>query len=449
MPARSSAGVEVEQVLRGSLAEKAGVLPGDRLIALNGHRVRDSIDLMFYGSEPEPVFLVGRGGEQLSLAASLDGPEDALQGEDRGDPGIVLKPFKIRACRNNCLFCFVSQLPKGMRKTLYVRDDDYRMSFLFGSYITLTNLTDADRQRIVAQRLSPLYISVHSADAAVRNRLLGNQKAADVMKELRFLAGHRIRMHTQIVLCPGINDGRDLSRTISDLFRFYPYVLSIAVVPVGLTGHRKKAIPSVEREDAEKALDIIHKFQARFRRKHGECVVYGADELYIKAGREFPPLAEYGDLPQLENGVGLVPLFLHEAKRIRVPQRAQEAEGKKEEKRRFVTFTGASFYPFLSRFVEKVRRSGIDIEAVEVVNSFFGESVTVAGLLTGRDVIRSLSGAVRKGDVLLVPDVVLRTGDEIFLDDVTVRDMEEVLGVRAVVVPSTPEGLVDAVAGPA
>ncbi|MBZ0156091.1 MAG: DUF512 domain-containing protein [Alphaproteobacteria bacterium] len=437
MPAKNNCGVEVEQVHRGSLAEKAGVLPGDRLVALNGHRIRDSIDLMFYGNEPEPEFHVSRDGERLSLAAPPDGPD----GEDQGDTGIVLKPFKIRACRNNCLFCFVSQLPKGMRRTLYVRDDDYRMSFLFGSYITLTNLTDADRQRIVEQRLSPLYISVHSADPAVRNRLLGNQKAADIMKELKFLAGHRIRMHTQIVLCPGVNDGKGLMKTISDLYRFYPYVLSIAVVPVGLTGHRKKAIPALEGEDAAKALDIIHKFQSRFKRKHGECIVYGADELYIKAEREFPPLMEYGEFPQIENGVGMVPFFLHQAKRIRMSQ----TEGSRGKKERFITFTGVSFYPFLSRFVEKIRKNGIDIEVVELENSFFGKSVTVAGLLTGRDVIRSLSGVVKKDDILLVPDIVLRTGDEIFLDDVSLRDMEEVLGVRTVVVPSTPRGLVDAV----
>ncbi|MCC6346829.1 MAG: DUF512 domain-containing protein, partial [Nitrospirales bacterium] len=182
------------------------------------------------------------------------------------------------------------------------------------------------------------------------------------------------------------------------------------------------------------------------------CIVYGADELYIKAGRDFPPLAEYGDFPQLENGVGMVPLFLHQAKKIRMPQQAQEAggtaEGNKGKGKRFITFTGSSFYPFLSRFIEKVRKSGVDIEVVELENSFFGKSVTVAGLLTGRDVIRSLSGMVKKGDVLLVPDIVLRTGDALFLDDVTIRDMEEVLGSKVVVIPSTPRGLMDAVVGP-
>ncbi|NTU42635.1 MAG: DUF512 domain-containing protein, partial [Nitrospirales bacterium] len=386
---KTKTGVEIEEIEPGSLARIVGLLPGDRLTAINGQKLRDSIDLMFHAGEPVMELSVVRGEEKLSIAV----PEDA----EEEDLGIVPGPFRIKTCRNNCLFCFVAQLPKGLRKPLYVKDEDYRMSFLFGSYITMTNLTEADKERIVEQRLSPLYISVHSTNTEVRNILIGNQKAPDILKEIKFLAENRIRMHTQIVLCPGYNDGKNLEKTITELFRFYPYVMSIAVVPLGLTSHRKKELTPVGKEDALKALDTIHRLQARFKRKHGEQIVYAADELYIKAEAPFPALKEYGELSQIENGVGLVPLFLQKARRIKIPAQA-EATGKQ----RFITFTGVSFYPYLLKFISRLRRQGIDIEAVAVENSFFGRSVTVTGLLTGRDVMQTLSGRLQKDDILLV-----------------------------------------------
>jgi putative radical SAM enzyme (TIGR03279 family) len=352
--------------------------------------------------------------------------------------GIVLKPFTIKKCTNRCIFCFVAQLPKGMRKTLYVKDEDYRLSFLYGNYITLTSLTDGERKRIVEQHLSPLYISVHSTDTEIRNRMLGNQKAGDILRDLRFFAEHNIRMHAQIVLCPGYNDGRDLARTINDLYKFYPYIQSIAVVPVGLTTHRKKVLRPVEKSDALSALEIILRFQTRFRRKHGEHIVFAADELYIKAAMEFPSLKDYDELPQIENGVGLVPQFLSQAKRVKI----QVPE--KLKKKKFITLTGISFYPFLARFIERIRKRGFDIEVVPVENVYFGSSVTVTGLLTGRDVMRALSGHVHNDSILLIPDVVMKEGHEIFLDDVSRQEMEEILGVKSVIIESTPSGIVDA-----
>jgi putative radical SAM enzyme (TIGR03279 family) len=301
----------------------------------------------------------------------------------------------------------------------------------------MTNLSTADRRRIVKQRLSPLYISVHSTNTEIRNKLIGNPKAADILKEIKFLSDNKIRMHTQIVLCPGYNDGRDLKKTIADLYRFYPYVMSIAVVPVGLTAHREKAIRPVEKDDAVKAIETIQKLQTRFRRKHGDNIVYAADELYIKAEMQFPPLEHYGELPQIENGVGMVPVFLHQAKRIKVPCASK--------KKMFVTFTGVSFYPYLLGLIDRLIKDGIGIEAISVENAFFGQSVTVTGLLTGRDVIKSLSGIVKKDDVLLIPDVVMREGDEVFLDGVSRQDIEDVLGVKAVLIDSSPDGLVNAI----
>lgn len=433
MQTKNNNGTEIEGIHKGSIAGKAGLLPGDRLLKVNGHAIRDVIDLLFFGNEQDMKFLVRRGDRKIDVKASFDESSPA-------GLGVMLKPFRIKTCGNNCVFCFVSQLPKGLRKTLYLKDEDYRMSFLYGSYVTMTNLSEQDKKRIITQRLSPLYISVHSTDTAIRNKLIGRPNAGDIMKELKFLAGNKIRMHTQIVLCPGYNDGKDLSKTIADLYRFYPYVMSIAVVPVGLTAHRKKALRPVEKEDALSALETITKFQARFRKKHGEHIVYAADEMYIKAGLPLPPLEHYDDLPQIENGVGLVPLFTHQAKKIKLPQIPDKLK-----KKRFVTFTGVSFYPYLSKFTDKLKKGGFDIETVAVENSFFGKSVTVTGLLTGRDVLKALSGVIKKEDILLIPDIVMREGDEVFLDDVSKKDVEDILGVKAIVIESTPQGIVEAI----
>lgn len=427
---RKHPGVEIEKILPESPAYHAGIAAGDAVISINGHRVHDAIDFMFYRSEGELTVVIRRKDKRISCKLLLKEGQDA---------GIELKPFKIKTCTNRCIFCFVSQLPKGLRKSLYIKDEDYRMSFLYGNYITLTNLTSQDKKRIVQQRLSPLYLSIHSTNRVVRNAILGNPKAQDVLKEIEFFREHRIRMHCQIVLSPGFNDGKELERTVRDLYKFYPYVSSIAVVPVGLTAHRKTApgLRPVDKADALLALGLIDSFQKRFRKKHGDPIVYGADELYIKAEADLRPFREYGDLPQIENGVGMVPLFLQQSKRMKIPQ----GKGKKK----FITFTGTSFYPYLSRFADKLTKSGYEIAVIAVENMFFGRSVTVAGLLTGRDVMRALSDTVKEEDILLVPDVVMREGDERFLDDVSIGDLEDLLGVKVVLIPSTPKGLVDAV----
>lgn len=419
-------GIEVESISAGGPAQRAGLLAGDVILSVSGTPVSDEIDYMYCVSEPEASIEVRRGGDVLNLALK------AAEGEG---PGLVLKRFKIKTCRNNCVFCFVAQLPRGLRKTLYVKDEDYRMSFLHGNFITMTNLTESDKRRIAEQRLSPLYISVHSTDRKIRNKLLGNATAPDIMKELGFLKKNRIRMHVQIVLCPGYNDGKELAKTIRELYSLYPYLLSAAVVPVGLTEHRRLKLAPVGKEDAERALDIVSGFQKRFRKKHGDAVVYGADELYIKAGRPFPPLRDYGDLPQTENGVGLVPLFLSQAKAVTI-----EKPGKKK----FITFTGMSFYPYLKKFVDRLQKSGVHLEVVPVKNSFFGKSVTVTGLLTGRDVVRALAGKTQGRDVLLMPDVVLREEGSVFLDDLSVKDVENALSINVKVIEPVPEGLIKA-----
>lgn len=428
---RSRPGVEIENVVPKSPAEKAGLRGGDLLLSLNSHPLHDAIDFMFY-----------KGSGKLAVEFCRDGAKHkiVLAAEDENDLGIAVKPFKVKICKNNCLFCFVKQLPKGLRKSLYIKDEDYRLSFLYGNYMTLSNIDARDKKRIVEQRLSPLYISVHATSRAVRNRLLGNPRGADILKELRFFAEKRIRVHTQIVLCPGYNDGSELQNTIKDLCKLYPYVASVAVVPVGLTQHRRHQINPVTKEDAIKAIGIVESYQKRFKKKHGDPVVYCADEMYIKAERTFPRLEEYGTLPQIENGVGMVPLFLAQSRKSKIPK-AMPHELK------FLTFTGVSFYPYLKKFIDRLsEKEHINIDVIPVENNFFGRTITVAGLLSGRDIIKSLHDNTDSYQILLVPDVTLMEDEDLFLDNVSLKDVEDATGLKVVRTAATPQGLIDAIA---
>lgn len=423
-------GLTIEAVQPGSPAEKTGLRSGDILLSANSRILHDPIDFTFYSADESLDITVKRDGKKMYIKYAKK------EGEDFG---VDFKPFKIMTCRNNCIFCFVKQLPKGLRKTLYVKDEDYRMSFLYGNYITLTNLTKEDKKRIVEQRLSPLYISVHTTSRELRNRLLGNAKAPDILNELKFFTDQKIRFNIQIVLCPEYNDGKELRQTLNNLQKFHPYVLSIAVVPVGLTSYRKHTIRPVEREDAENALEIMETFQKRLLKKHGTAVIYGADELYLKAGRPFPPLKEYGDLHQIENGVGMIPLFLHQAKKLKVPKNLPR-------RKKFLTFTGQSFYPYLKKYIERLsEKENLLIDTVPVENRFFGNLVTVTGLLTGRDVIKTIIDRTDGYEMILVPDVVLDSEDR-FLDDVTLPDMEEALKIPVKKIPAEPEGIIKGIA---
>ncbi len=420
-------GIKIAKVCPGSQAEKLGFLPGDLLLSVNSYKLRDPIDFLFHSSDNALYIKVKRNGENINVQTVR---------EEGREFGIDFEPFKVLTCKNNCMFCFVKQLPRGLRRTLYIKDDDYRMSFLYGNYVTLTNLKDGDRRRIIEQRLSPLYISVHSTNRALRNKLLGNSKTPDILKELKYFTDNKIRFHTQIVVCPGYNDKKELSKTISDLHRFYPYILSIAVVPVGLTLYQERSIRPVGEEEAKDILNVIGYFQRKFRKKHGDPFVYGADELYIKAKIPFPKLRDYRDLPQIENGVGMVPLFLNRIKNLKIPKSLPR-------NKRFLTFTGVSFYPFLKKFADTLfLKENLMIEVISVENTFFSPSITVAGLLTGTDVIRALLDKIGNQEMFLVPDVVLKDGENMLLDDMTLEDMEKTLGIPAKKIDSTPEGLI-------
>jgi putative radical SAM enzyme (TIGR03279 family) len=320
-----------------------------------------------------------------------------------------------------------------MRKSLYIRDDDYRMSFLYGNYITLTNLSRKDKDRIYTQRLSPLYVSVHTTDDGLRRKMIGNPKSPPILQEIFELTSNRIRLHVQIVVIPGMNDGKELEKTIKDLEKFYPYVSSIAVVPVGITKQRRSKIRAIEKKDAHQIIDSLKKIRARLKRRHGEHLVHIADEFYIKAGIPFPAYKDYGDFPQLENGVGLVPSFLQSSKKLRLPKKVQP--------KKIALFTGASFMPYLQEFTTRLQSiEGLTLDLFKVENSFFGPSVTVTGLLTGKDVLKAVLGKT-KADCLLVPDVVLKSDEDVFLDNVTLKDLEENLGMQVKAIEPTPEAL--------
>lgn len=417
-------GVKIEHINPNSPAEKGGLKKGDIVISINKHRIKDALDLMFYSAEEVLNIAILRDGKTINR--NIEKGYESL--------GIEVEPIKVKRCRNKCLFCFVEQLPKGLRKSLYIKDEDYRASFLYGNYITLTNLTKEDYEKIKKLHLSPLYISVHATEPEIRNRLLGNYDATPILSELKKLKKNKIRCHTQIVLCPGINDGEVIEKTITDLYKLYPYVSSIAIVPVGLTKYHKNNLQPVTKQKAEEIISLVEGYQKRFFKKHGIRIVYLADEFFIKAEKIFPKISFYDDLPQIENGVGIVPLFLHKMRNLSIPTINL--------KKRIVTFTGMSFYPFLLEFIEKLKKNNINIDLIPIKNHLFGERITVTGLLAGEDIIKGLAPYVEKNNIVLVPEVTMKDSENKFLDDMTLNDIEKILSVKTIKVGSAPSDLI-------
>ena len=423
-------GLLIREVLPDALAQELELEPGDRLVAINGQALRDLIDYEFHISD-DPLLLevVRRCGETWEIEVE----------RDEGEPlGIIFAPPTPRRCGNNCIFCFVHQLPKGLRKPLYVKDEDYRLSFLYGTYITLTNLTRRDLRRIKEQRLSPLYISVHATDPVIREQLLGRSGLPPVLDLLRELATAGITLHTQVVLCPGINDGQVLERTVADLSELFPRVASLAVVPLGLTSHRE-GLPELQPVTPEYAAEFVGRWQPAseiLAKELGEPWLFLADEFFIRGAVSFPLLETYGDFPQLENGVGMVPLLLDEAEAL-----LRDAEPLPP---LVVTVvTGISPYPYLVAFLTRLDSlTGMTTRVVAVPNRLFGQSVTVTGLVGGGDIIEALRGE-ELGAFVIIPDVMLKEGGR-FIDDMTVAELSRDLGYEIVVVPANPWGFYEA-----
>ncbi|MBI2461586.1 MAG: DUF512 domain-containing protein [Candidatus Rokubacteria bacterium] len=429
-------GVRVAQVRRGGLAAEAGLLPGDVVVAVNGRPLRDLIDFHLLAGDERLEIGLRRG--EAAFTVALERRWGKALGLELAPP----VPGEISTCSNKCIFCFIHQLPRGMRRSLYVKDDDYRLSFLHGNYITLTDLAEAELERIAAQRLSPLYISVHATDPALRHVLLGSPRTikGDLLERMARLARAGIRMHTQIVLCPGINDGPHLERTVRDLARLHPAVATVAVVPVGLTRFRERlpALRTVTAEEARALLAAIHGWQAECLGTLGTRLVFAADELYLLAGEPLPPARAYEGYAVLEDGIGLVRRFEDGFRRLlrRLPRQV-------EPPRAVSVATGELFAPRLVRLLEAVRVRGLGLQVLAVPNAFFGGNISVAGLLTGQDIVRTLAGRPL-GDLLLVPDAALKDGAGVFLDDLTLADLEAHLGLPVRAPEATARGLLRA-----
>ena len=435
--------VTIASVEAGSPADRAGIRAGEQLLTLNGHVIHDVLDYRFYETDAKvEVGLASPGGDTRTVV---------IRKSQYRPLGLEFTSYLMdqqRPCRNACIFCFVDQMPAGMRKTLYFKDDDTRMSFLFGNYVTLTNLSDWDVQRIIEMRISPINVSVHTTNPALRVKMMGNRFAGEVLSILPRLAQAGIRINTQCVLCPGINDGPELLRTLSDLERLLPALESVSLVPVGLTKFRE-GLPELRpytQEEAGQVIDMADRFGDRFRDEYGRRTVYAADEFYLAAQRPIPPAEFYEDFCQLESGVGSLACLEEEF--TLALEEWQESPQPLSAPRRVTLATGTAAYPFLCRLMERLEAvcPGLSCEVVEIVNHFFGETITVAGLVTGTDLIAQLKPR-RMGECLLLPSVMLRHDGDLFLDDVSVQDVERELGVPVEPVPNDGQRLLDAVIG--
>jgi putative radical SAM enzyme (TIGR03279 family) len=429
-PRSSAEGVLVSAVRARTPAAAAGLAPGDRILAINGHALRDAIDFQFHGAD-----------ERLDLTVERDGARRPLRVVCGGAPlGVELtapRPGDIATCANKCVFCFIHQLPKGMRGSLYVKDDDFRLSFLHGNYITLTDLDEAELARIEAQRLSPLYVSVHATDPGLRWELLGRPRAsAEILPRLARLATSGIRMHAQIVLCPGWNDGAQLERTVRELAPLHPHVATTAIVPVGLTAHRER-LPSLRTltdAEARALVATVHGWQAELLPRLGSRFVFLGDEVYLQAGAPLPDAAAYEGFPVAEDGIGLVRRFEDAFARLARRRRAGTDA-------RVTVVSGTLYAPRLERRLATLPAAA---RVAAVPNRHFGGSVSVAGLLTGGDIQRHLASLGDLGDAVLVPAVALRDGDGVFLDDVTPADLARDLAVPVQVIEAEPRALLRA-----
>ena len=433
----AAAGVVVAAVRERTPAARAGLRPGDRIVAITGDALRDIIDVHFHAGHEELRLSLERGGTKRRALLRRAGPDLGLELE-------APRPGEIDTCRNKCVFCFIHQLPRGMRKSLYVKDDDFRLSFLHGNYITLTDLEEHELERIEAQRLSPLYVSVHATDSALRHRLLGEPRTRrELLPIMERLAKAGIVMHAQIVLVPEWNDGAHLERSVRELGRLHPGVATVAVVPVGLTRHRER-LPQLRTHTALEARALaaaVGGWQREFLDTLDTRFVWASDEVYLQAGLPLPSAASYEGFSVIEDGVGLVRRFsdgFAAARRRLAPPLAAPRD--------VTVVTGTMFAPRMRALLDGVRVEGLRVSVMPVVNDWFGHGIGVAGLLTGQDIQSQLVGR-DLGDEVLVPQVALSEKAGVFLDDLTLADVSASLGVSVRAVDPSAGALVTALLG--
>lgn len=423
----------------GGIGEEMGIEPGDKLLAINGNEIQDVFDYYYYEESEELLLLIEKpDGEQWELEIEKD--EDESLGIEF-DQSLM---DEYRSCRNKCMFCFIDQMPKGMRETLYFKDDDSRLSFLQGNYITLTNMSDHDVERIVKYRLEPINISFQTTNPELRCKMLHNRFAGDALKKVDILYQGQIEMNGQIVLCKGVNDKEELERTIRDLTGYLPYLKSVSVVPVGLTKYRDGLYPlePFTKEDAKEVLSVIHRWQEKIYKEYGMHMIHAGDEWYVLAEEEVPEEERYDGYLQLENGVGMMRLLFNEV---------QEALSKvtgDDRTREISLATGYLMYPYIGKILEEIRKKfpNITTHLYAIRNEFFGERITVSGLITGGDLMKQLKDKPL-GERLLLPCNMLKIGEPVFLDDFTLQEVEDSLQVKTDIVKSSGQDLLDAVIG--
>ncbi len=413
-------------VPEGSLAEELELVPGDKILEINGMKLQDIIDVSFaFACEEVEMLVEHEDGQQELFEFDKDYDEElGVEFESAVFDG-------IRHCANNCYFCFVDQVAPNMRDSLNIKDDDYRMSFLYGNFITLTNMVDRDFQRIKQYHLSPLFVSVQCTNPELRKQMLRCKTADRLMSQLEKLEAADVEYHTQIVLCRDLNDGAELDRSIQDIMARQPYAQSMAVVPVGLTKFRQDCYPlkSFDAESAARVVDQVEQYQIRQRAKDGRTFIYLSDEFYLLSGRPLPPAEYYDGFPQLDNGIGLARSFIEDFKMAaeEAQQEEREADGKPV---KLAVVSGTSIAPLLKRLADSLQLAKVEITMVPVVNNHFGSTVNVSGLLTAHDMLASLKGIDTQVDGILIPESALRTGDNIFLDDVSLDDFCQSLSCR-------------------
>lgn len=434
----------IKSVNKGSIADSLGILPGDIVIKIDDNEIEDIFDYQFMTLTDRLVLTILRGDEEW---------EYEIEKGENEDIGLVFENGLMdnyRRCSNNCIFCFIDQMPPGMRDTLYFKDDDSRLSFLQGNYITLTNLSEKDLGRIVRYNLSPVNVSIHTMNPELRCKMLGNRFAGSSLQKLNVLADAGIEMNGQVVLCKGINDGRELEFTISELMKYIPSFRSLSVVPVGLSKYRDGLfhLEPFEKDDCAEVIDIIEGYQKQCMEKYGIHFVHASDEFYLTAGRPMPEADRYDGYLQLDNGVGMIRSFIDERDE-QIEKRMQDGSFDKEHGGKHITLvTGVLAYPIISesaRMVEE-RANGLKIDVYAIRNDFFGERITVSGLLTGQDIIAQLKGR-NLGDEIRLPESVVRAGTDVFLDDIKVSEVSDALQVRVVTIKSNGYDFVDSCLG--
>ncbi len=429
---------EIIDVQKKSPCSKKRIKKGWVLQKINSHDINDILDYNFYASECEVLLELQKPNGKTVCKK--------IKKEENEDLGLLFNTYlmdKQKTCKNKCIFCFIDQLPEGMRESLYFKDDDSRMSFLFGNYITLTNLTDRDVERMIEMHINPVNISVHTMNPELRVKMMKNPHAGEVLKYIDVLANHGTHLNTQLVLCPGINDGEELRFSIEKLAQLHPSVQSIAAVPVGITKFREN-LPDLQQytpETAREVVDIIEGYQKEFLEKFGTRLVYASDEFYLKAGLTLPENDEYEDYPQIENGVGMWTDLEYTF------SQALEETDPITTKTKKIIATGSAAYPLMEKLSRRFNeKTGADISVVKIENNFFGNSITVSGLITGKDLTEQLKDKY-DFDELLISSTMLRSEGDMFLDSMTVEEAEKILDCRIVPVNSDGYELVEKMKG--